>query len=153
MKKDLLMRALKAHASHTGGGSHRTYRDQDGTDTAFCRLIRRNDELLRLAAGIDRIEVRQAPGAGCVPAVMTDPLIENLRHIDLVSGSADPRAERMEREARRRIVDAMARIRIRCNRSVLAGVTRVFTDGEERHVLAIVLARKGVRSCEWQLAA
>jgi hypothetical protein len=147
------MQALKAHASLPGGSSHRTYRDQDGTDTAFCRLITSDGELLRLAAGIDRIEVRQAPGSGWVPAVMTDPLIENLRRIDLVSGSADPRAEQMERELRRRIVDAMARIRIRCNRSVLAGVTRVFTDGEEQHVLVIVLARKGIRSCEWQLAA
>ena len=147
------MRALKAYASHTGDGSHRTYRDQDGTDTAFCRLITSDSELLRLAAGIDRIEVRQAHGGGWVPAVMTDPLIENLRRIDLVSGSADPRAEQMEREARRQIVDAMARIRIRFNRGVLAGVTRVFADGEDQHVLVIVLARKGIRSCEWQLAA
>ena len=148
------MQALKAYASHTGGGSHRIYRDQDGTDTVFCRLITSDSELLRLAAGIDRIEVRQAPpGTGWVPAVMTDPLIENLRRIDLVAGSADPRAEQMEREARRRIVDAMARVRIRCNRSLLAGVTRVFTDGGEQHVLVIVLARKGIRSCEWQLAA
>jgi hypothetical protein len=152
-EKDPLMRALKAHVSILGGGSHRVYRDPEGTDTAFCRLITSDDELLRLAAGIDRIEVRQAPGAGLVPGVIIDPLIENLRQLDLVSGSADPRAEQMQREARRRISDAMARIRIRCNRGVLAGVTRIFTHDEEQHVLVIVLARRGIRSCEWQLAA
>jgi hypothetical protein len=152
-KGPLLMRALKAHASLPGGGSHRVYRDPHGADTAFCRLITSDDDLLRLAAGIGRIEVRQAPGAGLVPGVIIDPMIENVRRIDLVCGSADPRAEQMEREARRRISDAMARIRIRCNRSILAGVTHVGHDDDEQHVLVIVLARRGIRSCEWQLAA
>ena len=147
------MRALKAHAFLPGGGSHRVYRDPHGTCTAFCRLITSDDDLLRLAAGIDRIDVRQAPGAGLVPGVIIDPMVENVRRIDLVGESADPRAEQMEREARRRISDAMARIRVRCNRSILAGVTRVGHDDEEQHVLVIVLARKGIRSCEWQLAA
>jgi hypothetical protein len=70
------------------------------------------DELLRLAAGIDRIELRQAPGTGWVPAIMTDPLVEALRSIDLVSGCGDPRAARMEREMLRRITDSLARVRI-----------------------------------------
>jgi hypothetical protein len=147
------MTASRAEASLKPGASHRTYQDEQGTDTAFCRLVGTVDELLRLAAGIDCIELRQAPGTGWVPAIMTDPLVEALRSIDLVSGSADPRAERMEREMRRRIIDSLARIRVRCNRHLLAGVTRIFGEDEDQTVLVLIFARKGIRSCEWKLAA
>ena len=146
------MRALKSNTTVIGCGSHRIYRDQNGTDIAFCRFMPSINELVRLAGGIDRIELRQASSADWIPEPITDALIENLRRIDLVSDSADPRAEQVEREARRRIVDAMARIRIRYNRNVLAGLTRVFSSDEEQLVLAVVLARKDVRSCEWHLA-
>ena len=147
------MTASRADASLKPGASHRTYQDQRGTDTVFCRIVDTEDDLLRLAAGISRIEVRQAPGTGWVPAMMTDPLVEALRSIDLVSGSADPRAERMEREMRRRITDSLARIRVRCNRRLLAGVMRIFGEDEDQTVLVLILARNGVRSCEWKLAA
>lgn len=147
------MTAVKAKASFTTSASHRTYQDQNGTDAVFCRLIGSEDELLRLAGGITRIELRQAPGTGWVPAAMTDPLVQALRSIDLVGGSADPRAERMEREMRRRITDALVRIRLRCNRHLLAGVTRVFAEDEEQTVLVLAFAQKGIRSCDWKLAA
>lgn len=148
------MQAMKPTASRLADGSHRFYQDQGGgTDTVFCRVMDNENDLLRLAAGIDGIAWRQAPGAGCAPTLVIESLIENLRCITRMSESHDPRAERAEREARGRIVDTMARIRIRHNRHVLAGVTRIFRDGvDEQHVLLIVLARKGVRSCEWRLA-
>jgi hypothetical protein len=84
---------------------------------------------------------------------MTDPLVQALRSIDLVGGSADPRAERLEREMRRRITDALARIRLRCNRYLLAGVTRTFSEDEDQTILVLIFARKGIRSCDWKLAA
>jgi hypothetical protein len=145
--------AIKASAPLKSSVSHRVYRDQDGTETAFCRLVSDEDELLRLAAGIDRIELRQSPGAGWIPPAMTDPIIRGLRSADLAIGSADPRAERLARELRRRMTDALARIRIRCNRHLLAGTTRIFDEDEDRHVLVLVLAHRGVGSCEWKLAA
>jgi len=147
------MTALRAEASLTTGASHRTYQDQDGTNTVYCRLVGSEGDLLRLAAGINRVELRQAPGTGWIPAIMTDPLVEALRSIDLVAGSADPRAERIEREMRRRITDALARIRIHCNRHLLAGVTRIFNEDKDQTVLVLIFARKGIRSCEWKLAA
>lgn len=147
------MTAIGAEASLKSGASHRTYQDQGGSDTVFCRRVGSEDELLRLAAGITRIELRQAPGTGWIPAAMTDPLVQALRAIDLVGGSADPRAERIEREMRRRIVDSLARIRLRCNRHLLAGVTRNFGEDEDETTLALVFARKGIRSCDWKLAA
>jgi hypothetical protein len=147
------MTAVGAEVSLKPGASHRTYQDQDGDDTVFCRLVGSEDELLRLATGTNRIELRQAPGSGWIPAAMTDPLVQALRAIDLVGGSADPRAERIEREMRRRITDSLARIRIRCNRHLLAGVTRTFGEDEDETVLVLIFARKGIRSCEWKLAA
>jgi hypothetical protein len=147
------MTAATPDASLTTGASHRTYQDQNGTDAVFCRLIGSEDELLRLAGGITRIELRQAPGTGWVPAAMTDPLVQALRAIDLVGGSPDPRAERLEREMRRRITDALARIRLRCNRYLLAGVTRTFGEDEDQTTLVLIFAGNGIRSCDWKLAA
>src|SRR4030095_14292873 len=46
--------------------SHRTYRDPDPTHTVICKLIDNQADLLRLAAGIDRVELRQAPGTGWI---------------------------------------------------------------------------------------
>jgi hypothetical protein len=152
-RKGFRMTAVRAEASLKSCASHRTYQDQDGTDTAFCWLVGREDELLRLAAGINRIELRQAPGTGWIPAIMTDSLVEAIRSIGLVADSADPRAERMEREMRRRITDLLARIRIRCNRRLLAGVTRISNEDEDQTVLVLIFARKDIRSCEWKLAA
>lgn len=133
--------------------AHRLYRDQDGTDTAFYRLVAQEDELLRLLAGVDRIALRQAPGAGWIPAAMTAPLLQALQSAALAADSPDPRAERVLREMRRRVADVLARIRIRCNRQLLAGITRIFNEDGDQHVLVLVFARRGVRSCEWQLAA
>jgi hypothetical protein len=145
--------AMRASASVKAGTSHRVYRDDNGTDTAFCRLVASEDELFRLAAGIDRIELRQAPGTGWIPSMMTNPIIAALRSVDLCADSADPRAERIARDMRRRLTDALARIRVRCNRYVLAGTTRIFDEDEDKLVLVLVLARKGIHSCEWKLAA
>jgi hypothetical protein len=147
------MKSLRSETSLKSGVSHRAYRDEHGTDTVFCRLISSQHELLRLARGITRVELRQAPGTGWVPAAMTDPLVEAIRSIDLVASSGDPRAVRMEREMRRRITDALARIRIRCNRDLLAGVTHISGEGEEETVLVLIFARRGIRSCDWKLAA
>lgn len=133
--------------------SHRVYRDQDGRETAFCRRITDDGQLLRLAGGIDRIELRQSPGAGWIPPAMTDPIIQALRSVDLAIGSADPRAERLAREMRRRMTDALARIRVRCNRHLLAGTTRILDEDGDRHVLVLVLAGRGIDSCEWTIAA
>lgn len=152
-EKATCMTTATADASLTTVASHRTYQDKGGIDAGFCRLISSEDELLRLAGGITRIELRQAPGAGWVPAAMTDPLVQALRVIDLVGGSADPRAERMDREMRRRITDTLARIRIRFNRHLLAGVTGVFAEDEDQTVPVLAFARKGIRSCDWKLAA
>jgi hypothetical protein len=133
--------------------SHRVYRDRDGTETAFCRLITDEDELLRLSAGIDRVELRQSPGAGWIPPAMTDPIIRALRCADLAIGSADPRAERLARELRRRMTDALARIRVKLGRHLLAGTTQIFDEDGDRRVLVLVLTHKSIDSCEWRLAA
>jgi hypothetical protein len=132
--------------------SHRTYRDPDPTHTVICKLIDNQADLLRLAAGIDRVELRQAPGAGWIPAAMTTTVVEALRAIDLVNGSADPRAERLDREMRRRLTDALARIRLRCNRHLLAGVTHIFTANGTQAVLVLAFVGPGITSCEWHLA-
>jgi hypothetical protein len=147
------MTVSRAKASVKSGASHRTYQDQSGTDTAFCRLVSSEDELRRLAAGADRIEVRQAPGAGLIPAGLVTPLVAALRSEDLGTSPADPRAERIERELRRLMNDALARIRIRFNRCLLAGLTRIFEDGQDQTVLVLVFARRGTESCEWKIAA
>jgi hypothetical protein len=132
--------------------SHSTYRDPKATEVAICRQVNSSDELIRLAAGVDRVEVRQAAGSGWIPQVMTSTAIQALRSIDLVGGSADPRAERLEREMRRRLADALARIRVRCNRRLLAGIMRLFTDDGEQRVLVLVFVGSDVASCEWHLA-
>ena len=145
--------AVRASTSVKASTSHRVYRDDHGIDTAFCKLAASEDELFRLAMGIDRIELRQAPGTGWIPAAMTNPIIEALRCVDLYADSADPRAERIARDMRRRLTDALARIRVRCNRHLLAGTTRIFDEDGDKLVLVLVLARKGIHSCEWKLAA
>jgi hypothetical protein len=145
--------AMRDSTSVKAGISHRVYHDDHGTDTAFCRLVATEDELFRLAAGVDRIELRQAPGTGWIPAAMTNPIIEALRSVDLCADSADPRAERIARDMRRRLTDALARIRVRCNRYLLAGRTRLSDEDGDKLVLVLVLARKGIQSCEWKLAA
>jgi hypothetical protein len=145
--------AMRASTSVKTGISHRVYRDDHGTDTAFCRLVATEDELFRLAAGVGRIELRQAPGTGWIPTGMTTPIIEALRSVDLCAETADPRAERIARDMRRRLTDALARIRLRCNRFLLAGTTRIFDEDGDKLVLVLVLARKGIHSCEWKLAA
>ena len=144
---------MRASTSIKAGTSHRVYRDNNGTDTAFCRLVTSEDTLFRLATAIDRIELRQAPGTGWIPAAMTDPIIAALRSVDLYADSADPRAERIGRDMRRRLNDALARIRVRCNRCLLAGTTRLSDEDGDKLVLVLVLARKGIHSCEWNLAA
>ena len=144
--------AARASAPLKSSVCHRVYSDPDGTETAFCRRITDEEHLLQLAAGIDRIELRQSPGAGWIPPVMTEPIIQALRSADLVTGSADPRAERIARELGRRMTDALARIRIRFNRQLLAGTTRLFREEGDRLVLVLVLARNGVDSCEWKVA-
>lgn len=135
------------------GVAHRVYSDPDGMETAYCRLIGDEDELLRLAGGIDRIELRQSPGAGWIPPAMTEPIVRALRSADLAVGSADPRAERLARELRRRMTDALARSRIRCNRHLLAGRTRIFDEDGDRTVLVLVLTPKRIDSCEWKITA
>ena len=145
--------AMRASISVKAGTSHRVYRDDHGTDAAFCRLVATEDELFRLAEGVDRIELRQAPGTGWIPTAMTNPIIEALRSVDLYADSADPRAERIARDMRRRLTDALARIRVRCNRYLLAGATRLSDEDGDKLVLVLVLARKGIHSCEWKLAA
>ena len=132
--------------------SHRTYHDPAATDVAICRQVRSSDDLIRLAADVDRVEVRQAPGSVWIPEVTTGTVTQALRSIDLVGGSADPRAERIEREMRRRLADTLARIRVRYNRRPLAGVTRLFTEDGEQRVLVLVFAGRDVVSCEWHLA-
>lgn len=141
------------NSSSGSAASHRTYADRGGTDPAFCRLITQEDELLRLVVGVGRIELRQSPGAGWIPTSMTEPLVQALRSIDLAGSSDDPRSARIEREMRRRLVDALARIRIRYNRHLFAGVTRIFRGEEDELVLVLVFGRRGVHSCEWKLAA
>jgi hypothetical protein len=131
--------------------SHRIYRDPNPTGNVFCRLVNNEAELLGLAAGIDRIEVRQSPGSGWIPNGMIDAVVEAIRAIHLVGDSGDPRAERMAREMRRRMIDALARIRIRWNRRVLAGSTRIFR-GDTESVLLLVFSGPGITSCEWHLA-
>lgn len=91
---------LSKHASQPRV-SHRTYRDTNPNEIVLCRRINTDSELIHLAAGIDRIELRQAPGRNPIPPILIEGVIRPLRAIDLVGGSADPRAERMERELRR----------------------------------------------------
>lgn len=136
-----------------GDTAHRVYRDEDGTDTVFCRQIDHEDDLLRLLAGVERVELRQAPGAGWIPAAMTEPLLQALQSAAVAADSPDPRAERIHREMRRRVADALARIRIRCNRRLLAGVTQAVVEDRDQHVLVLVFVRRGVRSCSWKLTA
>ncbi len=133
-----------------GDTAHRVYQDAEGADAVYCRQIDHEDELMRLLAGVERIELRQAPGAGWIPAAMTEPLLQALQAVAGTADTADPRAERVHREMRRRVADALARIRIRCNRQLLAGVTQA-SGGE--NVLVLVFVRRGIRSCEWSLAA
>jgi hypothetical protein len=145
--------AARAPAPLKSSVCHRVYADPDGTETAFCRLITDEGQLLRLAVGIDRVELRQSPGSSWIPPAITEPIIQALRSADLVAGSADPRAERMARELGRRMTDALARIRIRFNRRLLAGTTRLFDEDGDRLALVLIFARKGVDSCEWKVAA
>ena len=145
------MRTSLEPSSARGDTAHRVYQDADGTDTVFCRQIDREDELLRLLAGVDRVELRQAPGAGWVPAAMTEPLLQALRSVACTGDSPDPRAERVYREMRRRVADLLTRIRIRCDRQLLAGLTQ--SSPEDQHVLVLAFVRRGIRSCEWRLSA
>lgn len=141
---------LKPMSSVNGDIAHRVYQDAEGTDTVYCQQIDHEDELMRLLAGVERIELRQAPDAGWIRAAMTEPLLQALQAVAGTADTADPRAERVHREMRRRVADVLARIRIRCNRQLLAGVTQV-SGGE--NVLVLVFVRRDIRSCEWSLAA
>lgn len=142
----------KPRAGYEPRSSHRTYRDPDPSHTVICKLVDGQADLLRLAAGIDRVELRQAPATGWIPAAMSQTVIEALRGIDLVGGSADPRAERLDREMRRRLTDALARIRVRCNRRLLAGVTHSFAANGTQAILVLAFVGPGITSCEWHLA-
>ena len=133
--------------------SHRTYHDPEvSSNVVFCSLVRDEDDLVQLAAGIDRIEVRQAPGGLAISQTITTTITQALRRIDLVGGSADPLAEQVSREMRRCLIDALARIRIRWNRRLLAGVMRSPIGSDERRVLVLAFVRPGISSCEWHVA-
>jgi hypothetical protein len=131
---------------------HRTYRDPNGGDWIACRLID-DDALAALAAQSGQIEIRQALGTGWVPNTAIDRLVQGLRALAWIDDRTTPEADRLRREMRRQIVDARARIRIRYGRSVLAGITHRTTAGKRQQVLVLVLTRKFVRSCDWQLGA
>jgi hypothetical protein len=144
---------LKLKSPTTTNTAHRIYRERNGTDWVTCREIESPEDLLRLAAGVDRIELREPPNATIIPGFITGPLIEALRQLISPDESADPDAERARREMQHRLVDGLARIRIRYGRQLLAGVTRIFTNDRDEHVLVLVLVKNGVTSCDWLLAA
>jgi hypothetical protein len=129
---------------------HRIYRDPHGGDWITCRLID-DDALATLAAQSGQIEIRQALGGGWVPNTSIDHLVQGLRALSWIDDNTTPEVDRLRREMQRRIVDARARIRIRYGRHVLAGITQRMTEGRRQKILVLVLVRKFIRSCEWQL--
>lgn len=131
---------------------HCIYRDPNGSDWITCRLIDDN-ALAALAAKADQIEIRQALGTGWVPNTAIDHLVQAVRALSWIDDRTNPQADRLRREMRRQIVDGRARIRIRYGRSVLVGITHRTAAGKRQQVLVLVLARKFVRSCDWQLSA
>jgi hypothetical protein len=142
--------ALTPPVEKTTRPDHRIYRDPNGGDWITCRLID-DDALAALAAQAGQIEIRQALGTGWVPNTAIDRLVQALRAFAWIDDRTTPQADRMRREMRRRIGDTRARIRIRYGRSILAGVTHRTIAGKRQQVLVLVLTRKFVRSCDWQL--
>jgi hypothetical protein len=142
--------ALTPPVEKTTRPDHRTYRDPNGGAWIPCHLID-DDALAALAAQSGQIEIRQALGTGWVPNTAIDQLVQALRALAWIDDRTTPQANRLRREMRRQIVDARARIRIRYGRSVLAGITHRTTAGKRQQVLVLVLTRKFVRSCDWQL--
>jgi hypothetical protein len=131
---------------------HRIYRDPNGGDWIACRLID-DDALAALAVQADQIEIRQALGTGWVPNTAIDHLVQALRSLAWIDDRTTPQADRLRREMWRQIVDARARIRIRYGRGILAGITHRTAAGKRQQVLLLVLTRKFVHSCDWQLGA
>jgi hypothetical protein len=129
---------------------HRVYRDATGGEWITCRLIDDND-LASLAARSHQVEIRQALGGGWVPNPSVDHLVQALRALAWIDEHTTPEADQVRREMRRQIADARARIRIRYGRNVLVGITHRTVDGKRQQILLLVLARKFIRSCEWQL--
>jgi len=144
---------LKLKSQVSADPTRRTYRERNGTDWVACREIQSPEDLLRLAAGVDRMELREPPNATIIPGFIAEPLIEALRQLTSPDESAYPDAERARREMQHRLVDGLARIRIRYGRQLLAGVTRIFTNDRDEHVLVLVFVKNGVTSCDWLLAA
>lgn len=142
--------ALTPPVEKTTRPDHRIYRDPHGGDWITCRLID-DDELTALAAPAGQIEIRQALGTGWVPNTAIDRLVQALRALAWIDDRTTPQADRLRREMRRRIGDTRARICIRYGRSVLAGITHRTAAGKRQQVLLLVLTRKFVRSCDWQL--
>jgi hypothetical protein len=120
-------------------------------DWITCRLIDDND-LVAIAAGSQQIKTRQPHGSGWVPNTLINHLVQPLRALCWIDDPTTPEPSRLRREMRRPIADARARIRIRCGRNVLAGVTHRMVEGKHQQILVLVLAGQAVRSCDWQLA-
>jgi hypothetical protein len=144
---------LKLKSQVSADPSRRTYRERNGTDWVACREIQAPEDLLRLAAGIDRIELREPPNSIIIPDFITGPMIEALRCLSAPNDSADPDAERTRREMQHRLANGLARIRIRYGRQLLAGVTRIFTHDRDQHLLVLVFVKSGITRCDWLLAA
>jgi hypothetical protein len=144
--------ALTPPVAKTMRLDHRTYRDRNGGDWIACHVIN-DSELAALASRSHEIKIRQALASGWVPNAPIDRLVQALRALSWIDQKATPQADRLRREMQRRIVDARARIRIRYGRSVLAGVTYRMIEGKRQQVLVLVLVRKNIRSCDWQLNA
>jgi hypothetical protein len=150
--KDARMKLAPRLTATRPESSHRIYRDPAGGTPIACRLLGDND-LMALAANADQIEIRQALGSGWIPPVAVDRLVQALRALGWAQDEFIPDADDLRREIRGQVVDALARIKVRYARHVLAGVTHRMADGRMQCVLVLVLARRVVRSCEWHLAA
>ncbi|WP_374650083.1 hypothetical protein [Dongia sp.] len=129
---------------------HKTWHDPNGRMRVVCSAVD-DATLMRLAAGADEIEIRQAPGANPVSPDMVAQLNFALVALPLLLGDTMQNSGAALRRLRLVLSDRLARIRIRHNRHVLARRIRRPSENGDILVLVLVLVSRRVSGCDWYL--
>ena len=107
-------------------------------------------QLVQFAETADEVKVHET-GANSLPTSELARLLAPLKvmawpHKDLISNP-----DALRRAMVRKLGENRSRLRQRTGKQLLAGVLAVATDGVTRTTLVLILAHRGVQTCDWQL--
>jgi hypothetical protein len=139
-----------SRSSSNSQSSHRTYVDRCGGTFVACHAVI-DDALVEMAEAADRIEVRQA-GPNPIAASDLSAVLASLNALAWLDRGLVTHPATLRRAIRRKLGDQRTRLRLKTGRNLLAGTVIRGEAGKEEQVLLVVLAGRGVTSCDWQLA-